>query len=142
MPSLQAALPPPDASCSDGSSPGKRLTEAATGRAPLLPQSAQSDNSCPRRPSQMVKNIDLSGKNVLITGGGRGLGTNIAKAYAAAGANLVLTCKLPGRLTTPQRAEGFSVLTLWRADNATPADEFAAKLAKEFGVKVLVSGRG
>lgn len=45
----------------------------------------------------MVHTIDLAGKNVLITGGGRGLGTNIAKAYAGAGANLVLTCKSRSR---------------------------------------------
>jgi len=46
----------------------------------------------------MVHQIDLSGKNVLITGGGRGLGTHIARAYANAGANVVLTCESPLRL--------------------------------------------
>lgn len=43
--------------------------------------------------SQMVHTIDLAGKNVLITGGGRGLGVDIARTFAKAGANLVLTCK-------------------------------------------------
>ncbi len=35
--------------------------------------------------------IDLSGKNVLITGGTRGIGRSIVKAYAAAGARVAIT---------------------------------------------------
>ncbi|KAK4055105.1 hypothetical protein OIV83_000385 [Microbotryomycetes sp. JL201] len=56
--------------------------------------------------------VDLKGKNVLVTGGGRGLGIDIAKSLATAGANLVLTY------------------------NSSPADKLAAELEKEFGVKV------
>ncbi|KAK4057669.1 hypothetical protein OIO90_001317 [Microbotryomycetes sp. JL221] len=56
--------------------------------------------------------IDLKGKNVLVTGGGRGLGVDIARSLATAGANLVLTY------------------------NSTPADKLAEDLSKEFNVKV------
>lgn len=38
--------------------------------------------------------INLKGKTALITGGGRGLGVDIARSLATAGANLALTCKL------------------------------------------------
>jgi len=86
----------------------------------------------------MVHTIDFAGKNVLITGGGRGLGVDIARTFAKAGANLVLTCK-PFAFPSPalprdQPAHQPHVL----ADNGTPADKLAGELSKEFGVKVLV----
>ncbi|ORY73431.1 hypothetical protein BCR35DRAFT_307177 [Leucosporidium creatinivorum] len=56
--------------------------------------------------------VDLKGKNVLLTGGGRGLGVDIARSLAEAGANIALTY------------------------NGSPADKIAADLSKEFGVKV------
>ncbi|KAM0752965.1 NAD(P)-binding protein [Meredithblackwellia eburnea MCA 4105] len=59
----------------------------------------------------MVTTIDLKGKLVLLTGGGRGLGVDIAKAIAEAGADLAITY------------------------NATPADQLAEEIAKTYGVK-------
>ncbi|SCZ90531.1 BZ3500_MvSof-1268-A1-R1_Chr1-3g02046 [Microbotryum saponariae] len=53
--------------------------------------------------------IDLKGKNVLVTGGGRGLGIDIARSLAEAGANIALTY------------------------NASPADKIAKQLEEEFG---------
>lgn len=42
--------------------------------------------------------VDLSGKTVLITGGGSGIGYGIAKAFAKTGANLVLTGRTLSKL--------------------------------------------
>lgn len=41
----------------------------------------------------MMNMFDLTGKTALITGGSRGLGLQIAEAYAAAGANVILTAR-------------------------------------------------
>lgn len=71
-------------------SSAKRITDC-----PLLPSLA------PSRPSPSLS----------ITGAGRGLGVDIARTFAEAGANLALTY------------------------NATQCDELAASLAKEFGIK-------
>ncbi|SCV68534.1 BQ2448_655 [Microbotryum intermedium] len=68
--------------------------------------------------------IDLKGKNVLVTGGGRGLGVDIARSLAQAGANIALTSDI-------KLAIGFPV------DNASPADKIAKQLEEEFkGIKV------
>lgn len=45
--------------------------------------------------------IDLKGKNALVTGGGRGLGVDIARGLAQAGANIVLTCESPLSKVSP-----------------------------------------
>lgn len=49
----------------------------------------------------MPVDINLSGKNVLVTGGGRGLGVDIARTFAKAGANLILTCQSGRSLPPP-----------------------------------------
>src|SRR3546814_3881120 len=42
--------------------------------------------------------FSLEGKAVVVTGGGRGIGRGIARACAAAGANVVITGRTPGPL--------------------------------------------
>ncbi|KAM0753129.1 NAD(P)-binding protein [Meredithblackwellia eburnea MCA 4105] len=60
----------------------------------------------------MVFKIDLKGKLCFLTGGGRGIGVDIAKGLAEAGAHLAITY------------------------NATPANVLANELAQTYGVRV------
>ncbi|KAL8279138.1 hypothetical protein RQP46_008394 [Phenoliferia psychrophenolica] len=64
-------------------------------------------------PRSLPVTIDLKGKLVLVTGGGRGLGIDIVKGVAEAGANVAITY------------------------NATPADDLAKQIEKDYGVKCL-----
>lgn len=58
------------------------------------------------RTSNMPFTVDLKGKNVLLTGGGRGLGVDIARSLAEAGANIALTCAFnPFNLSYTSRGE-------------------------------------
>jgi 3-oxoacyl-[acyl-carrier protein] reductase len=41
----------------------------------------------------LIVNLDLSGKRVLVTGGSKGIGLGIAKAFAAEGAELILVAR-------------------------------------------------
>ena len=59
----------------------------------------------------MSEGVDLSGKAVVVTGGGRGLGAAVARAVAAAGAAVVVTMWTRSR---PMNA---------RARSARPAGE-------------------
>ena len=57
--------------------------------------------------------FDLNGKNALITGASRGIGQEIAVAFAEAGADLALVARSEdGLATTAEKAAGFAVQTL------------------------------
>jgi gluconate 5-dehydrogenase len=51
--------------------------------------------------SAYLANFSLAGKIALVTGAGRGLGFEIAKAMAGAGAHVVINGRDPGRLDAP-----------------------------------------
>ncbi|NLR81111.1 SDR family NAD(P)-dependent oxidoreductase [Chitinophaga eiseniae] len=64
----------------------------------------------------MKNSIDLKNKNVLVTGGGQGIGAAICRAMASCGANVVVNY----------------------LDNKQSAEILAADLQREYGVKVLI----
>lgn len=64
----------------------------------------------------MKNSIDLKNKNVLVTGGGQGIGAAICRAMASCGANVVVNY----------------------LDNKQNAEVLAADLQREYGVKVLI----
>jgi NAD(P)-dependent dehydrogenase (short-subunit alcohol dehydrogenase family) len=51
----------------------------------------------------MASRFDLTGKVVLITGGSRGLGLELARAFAARGAQLAICAREPGELAAAKR---------------------------------------
>lgn len=84
----------------------------------------------------MSVNIDMSGKVALITGAARGIGAATARAFAEAGANLVLTDRLEGVEQVAAELEGCGVKAAARvADITAPENcKAAAGLAmSEFG---------
>src|ERR1700753_584333 len=72
---------------------------------------------------QQNPNIRATGKTIVITGGGRGIGGRIASSFAAAGAsNIVLIAR-----TTPQLEKQYTTLT--KASPNTKTVIFSANIA-------------
>lgn len=81
--------------------------------------------------------VDLSGRVALITGASRGIGASVAKAYAAAGAHVVLVARTTGALEEIDdqiRADG-GAATLMPLDlrDLEPLDKLGPTLAERFG---------
>lgn len=91
--------------------------------------------------------FDLTGKTALITGGGRGLGAQIAEGYAEAGANIVLCSrKVEACQETADRLAKLGVKTLaLSCDISKPEDvhKVVDRTVKEFGtIDILVNNSG
>lgn len=68
--------------------------------------------------------FDLSGKTVLITGGGSGIGFGISKAFSKAGANLVLTGRTFSKLESAKEklSDGSGEILIMSADGSKEDD--------------------
>lgn len=91
--------------------------------------------------------FDLTGKTALITGGGRGLGAQIAEGFAEAGANIVLCSrKVEACQETADRLAKLGVKTLaLSCDISKPEDvhKVVDRTVKEFGsIDILVNNSG
>ncbi|RKQ35743.1 SDR family oxidoreductase [Oceanobacillus halophilus] len=91
--------------------------------------------------------FDLTGKTAIITGGGRGLGQQIAEGFAEAGANIVVcsrkeeNCK---EVSKQLEEKGTKTLAL-KCDVTNPDDikNVVEKTVKEFGrIDILVNNSG
>ena len=91
--------------------------------------------------------FSLKGKTAIVTGGGRGLGQQIATAYAEAGANIVIcsrnldTCK---QFTEALKEKGVLALA-FKCDVSDPEDiqHVVDETLKEFGrIDILVNNSG
>ena len=97
---------------------------------------------------KVMELFDLSGKNAIVTGGGRGLGYVMAQALAEAGASLVLASRKEAACT--QTAEALSQETgarvLGRKCDVTSQDEVQALVEFSAGslrpVDILVNNSG
>ena len=95
----------------------------------------------------MTNMFDLSGKTAIVTGGSRGLGREIALAYAEAGANVVVTSrKLAPCEAVASEIEALGVGALALACHAGKWDEleamFAASVARFGRIDILVNNAG
>lgn len=70
--------------------------------------------------------MTLSGKRVLITGGGTGAGADLARGFAAAGAEVVISGRRPGPLEEVAKATGARVVPADVTDEASVKAMFAA----------------
>lgn len=82
--------------------------------------------------------VDLSGKTALITGASRGIGAAVAKAYAAAGAKVILAARTVGALESVDdeiRAAGGKPATIMPVDMAKldELDKMGPTIAQQFG---------
>lgn len=89
--------------------------------------------------------FSVSGKNVLITGGSRGIGLMIAKNFVAAGANVLLTSR--SEQACREAAESIDPRPLYVASNVSNrkgCEELAEHVAKVFDNKldVLINNAG
>lgn len=69
--------------------------------------------------SDQVPVPDLSGKWIIITGSNNGIGLEAAKAFASAGANLILGCREPAAWETHPAAAAEECQALARANGHT-----------------------
>lgn len=84
----------------------------------------------------------VSGANVLVTGGSRGIGAALAKEFAARGANVCVVARSAEALASIAAGIGGTAIT---ADLLDPAqvDGLAARVADQFGdVDILVNNAG
>lgn len=95
----------------------------------------------------MKNAFDLTGKNVVITGGNRGLGLGIAEAMAQSGANVAILCrdsaKAQEALETLRAYGGNHMAFNCNITNLTSVNETAKQVAEQFGgVDILVNNAG
>ncbi|MBT2688706.1 SDR family oxidoreductase [Bacillus sp. ISL-47] len=91
--------------------------------------------------------FDLTGKTALITGGGRGLGAQIAEGFAEAGANVVLCSrKVEACQETAERLANLGVRTLalpCDISNSEDVQKVVEETVKHFGsIDILVNNSG
>ncbi|AOH54061.1 gluconate 5-dehydrogenase [Peribacillus muralis] len=91
--------------------------------------------------------FDLTGKTAIITGGGRGLGEQMATGFAEAGANVVLCSRKKQACDeVASKIEGLGVRALsFKCDITNPSDvqEVVNETFREFGsIDILVNNSG
>ncbi len=88
--------------------------------------------------------FSLSGKRALITGGTRGLGQAIAKAFITAGAEVIITGRTPEGLNDSQTTLGSACkTTLLDVNQLDSIASFAAATEKNYGpIDILVNNAG
>ncbi|TDK58779.1 glucose 1-dehydrogenase [Bacillus salipaludis] len=96
---------------------------------------------------EVLKLFDLTGKTAIVTGGGRGLGAQIAQGFAEAGANVVLCSRMVEACQeVAGQLEKLGVKTLaLKCDIANPEDvaHVIAETKKAFGsIDILVNNSG
>jgi NAD(P)-dependent dehydrogenase (short-subunit alcohol dehydrogenase family) len=92
--------------------------------------------------------FDLSGKTALITGGSRGLGKAMARGFAVAGADVMITSRHADDLqkAAAEIGDGLERRVEWRAIDMTQraeVDQLVAEALRQFGqVDILVNNAG
>ncbi|MDR6998453.1 SDR family oxidoreductase [Neobacillus niacini] len=96
---------------------------------------------------EVLKLFDLTGKTAIVTGGGRGLGAQIAQGFAEAGANVVLCSrKVEACQEVAENLEKLGVKTLALKCDIGSSDDVAHVVAETKGffgsIDILVNNSG
>ncbi|HSC72606.1 MAG TPA: SDR family oxidoreductase [Gaiellaceae bacterium] len=81
---------------------------------------------------------ELTGQRALVTGGGRGIGANIARELAAAGMRVVVVARSRGQVETVARETGGVAVT----GDVSNADDVAQLIDEAWPVDLLVANAG
>lgn len=95
-------------------------------------------------PADHAAAFSLAGHRALVTGGGSGLGLGIARCFLAAGAEVVIAGRDPGRLEAAVEELGGSCRAMpFDVADAGAAGAFAARVRAEAGpISILVNNAG
>ena len=94
-----------------------------------------------KSPTRRVQESPLAGKAALVTGGSRGIGAAVARAFAAAGARVAINYRR-SRAEAVATAESFGGIAL-KGDVARQADRLVDAVMKNFGrLDILVNNAG
>lgn len=95
----------------------------------------------------MLEDLSLTGRNAVVTGGGRGLGRAMAKAMAKAGANVLVAARTREQVeeaVAEIRADGGNAVA-WTADvtDSSQVDAMVAACVDAFGgIDIMVANAG
>lgn len=129
------------------SEPDLRRSEADVSRALLLLAGGVGAFFAAREIIRRARSIDMRGKAVVITGGSRGLGLELARRLADEGARLAICSRTPHELDAAKReleARGAEVLAMpCDITNRSQTDEFARVVQHRYGaIDVLINNAG
>jgi NAD(P)-dependent dehydrogenase (short-subunit alcohol dehydrogenase family) len=92
--------------------------------------------------NDVLNRFRLDGKTAIVTGGGPGIGAHIARAYAAVGANVVVTARTPGKAEAVaeqiRRDGGKAIGLVSDAGKSDDLDAMVEAAQKEYGVIHIV----
>ena len=96
--------------------------------------------------ARQLRCMDFCGKTIVITGGSRGLGLELAREFAAEGANIVLLARDRDQLTEAERElkpTGVRVVTMsCDVSNQNEVRNAIASITSELGIDVLINNAG
>ncbi len=96
--------------------------------------------------ARQLRCMDFCGKTIVITGGSRGLGLELARGFAAEGANIVLLARDRDQLTEAERElkrNGVRVISMsCDVANQKEVRNAMASITAELGIDVLINNAG
>src|SRR5262245_38439826 len=108
-----------------------------------MPRRSNADGIAPQAAWVGVMNLELTGKNVLITGGSKGIGLACARAFVAEGARVALISRSEANLAAARATLGTPLTLAADLADAAAAGRAVERVEAELGpIDVLVNSAG